>query len=139
MRLAVLLLLVAPVVAVLPADAEGCAPYPVGRCGAYDRESVVFCYLVEEGVMVDASDASATPLLEGGVVVAYVRTAPTQAFAADPMTADLPFGSAYQETNGVEGLQRERVTCATFEWWAECDSWMGPYNEARVEPDALVV
>lgn len=89
--------------------------------------------------MVDGSDASATPLVEGGLVVAYVRTAPAEAFAADPMTADLPFGSTWQETNAVAGLQREAVTCATFEWWAECDSWMGPYNAARVGPDQLVV
>lgn len=139
MRTLLALLLLAPALAALPVDAEGCAPYPIGRCGAYDRESVVFCYRIEEGIIVDASDMSATPLVEDGLVVAYVRAAPTEAFAADPMMADLPFESVYQETNAVDGLQRERVTCGTFEWWAECDSWMGPYNESRVEADALVV
>ncbi len=111
---------------------EGCQPYPIGRCGDHDRESVVYCYEMVKGE-IRSGTQSAVSL---GPI--HVRTEPTEGFAADAFESDLPFGSVFQEANGLPGLQMRPVTCGTFEWWAECDSWMGPYNTFRAGPDVLV-
>jgi ABC-type amino acid transport substrate-binding protein len=158
-------LLLAPAVASLAA-AEPCNPYPVGRCGAFNRENVIFCFdtaaYARDHSYVSATDADAVVIgtaaappppmqlptvdgtdLEGvytGANVAYVRLAPAQGFAADPYNADLPTRSVWLEANHVPGLQTRSASCATFQWWAECHAWMGPLgNVFEVGPDAMVV
>ena len=154
--LAVVAVLVATLAVPLPVHAEtDCEPYPIGRCGAYDRERVIFCYEIVRGLMVSTTveavtlaldlapvrEAAGLPALpvEDRTEVLHVRTAPTEDFVADVMNAPLPFESVYQETNHVAGLQMKRSTCAYFEWWAECDSWMGPYGEFTADGDAQIV
>jgi hypothetical protein len=148
-----------------PAQAGlGCNPYPVGRCGAYDREDVVFCWdpqvFARNGTYVTGTDADVVavgtwglpplplplPPLAGvdvqgalaGANVLYVRLAPAQALLAAPLTAPLPLGSAWRETNGVPGLQERALDCGTFTWYAECQAWMGPYGTLRVPADAAL-
>jgi len=131
--LALACLMMALPFAVSPASAEGCNPYPVGYCSTIDREAVVMCYHLVDHEYVDAT-VEATALADAF----YVRDGPAAAFAADPWAAPLPFRTLWQESNDVAGLQVEAVTCATFEWWAECDSWMGPYDEFEVAADAQI-
>lgn len=121
------------------ASAENCAPYPIGRCGAYDRERVIFCYHGPPENMVDASSPAITVGRDGTNDVLHIRTAPTEGFAGDVMNAPLPFESVYRDTNFVKGLQVKESTCGMFEWWAECDSWMGPYNIFTAAADEQVV
>lgn len=125
---------------------EQCAPYPIGRCGLFDREAVVFCYVVQSGIMRSASDASAialgSPLPQTGALLKgfYVRPGPAQAFVADPYNTPLPTKSLYQESNSVGGLQTvASFRCAQFVWFAECDSWMGPYGVLNKVSDTLVL
>jgi hypothetical protein len=136
-------------------ETDECIPYPVGFCGQYDRQNVVFCYTMVNGLYVSASDDSAVKLGHpevrvagvGGLTadhvqpekwVGYLRTAPTEAFANDPWNQPLPRQSVWQETNIAPGLQVKKATCAQFQWWAECDSWMGPYLPVEVGPDKWV-
>lgn len=118
----------------LTAQAEACQGYPIDRCGSRDRESVVFCYVIQGGKMV-SSTTSAQTLGAPGHEVLQVRTAPMLGLLADPMNAPLPFGTLWQEANGIPGLQTTASTCGTFEWWAECGSWMGPYNQFAAGTD----
>jgi hypothetical protein len=121
-----------------PTSAESqCEPYPVGRCGNFDREDIIFCFKIVGGLYVSGTTEAET-LAIGETQIVHVRLAPTGSFVGDIMNAPLPFQSVYRETNAVAGLQMESVTCATFEWWAECDSWMGPYNEFRAEADEQI-
>jgi len=161
--LLVAMALVLPTVASV-ALAEPCNPAPVGRCGAFQRENVIFCYDTQtyaryhtfvsgtdtNAVIVGTAALPPLPMLLPTVGdvdldakyhdanVLYLRLAPAQAFAADPYNADLPTKSVWQEANSVPGLQLKDVTCATFTWYAECNSWMGPYQESIVHPDTMV-
>lgn len=138
--LALAAVLAATTWAAAPALAEDeCAPYPIGRCGAYDRERVIFCYRIAQGLMVSDTAPATTVHQNETADVLHIRTEPTEAFAADFMNAPLPFQSVYQDTNYVQGLQMRPTTCAMFEWWAECDSWMGPYNEDPTPADTQLV
>ena len=135
-KLALALGLVAPLMAAT-VHADECNPYPVGRCGEEDRELLVFCYHIVRGEMVDATDHHVVALGGSqGVALpensamgdAYVRLAPSEGFAADPYESDLPTGTIILESNAVRGVQLVPFKCADFIWYAECDSWMGPYN-----------
>lgn len=140
---------------------DECNPYPVGRCGATDREIVIFCYVPNRpsGVYADATDrhvlavagddlttprpASLGPedvIAEdtGANARVYLRLTPAERFADDPYDSDLPFSTVWQESNNAPGLQTARVRCGQFIWFAECDSWMGPYNIALLNADTLV-
>ena len=123
-------------------QAGTCNPYPVGRCGASDREQVTFCYQIVAGRMIDATDhhVLAIGTSQGAALpdntakgVVYVRLAPTETFADDPYESDLPFGTIIVETNTIRGAQLTPFRCGQFIWYAECDSWMGPYN---IQPTA---
>ncbi len=137
------------------AEPEGeppCEPYPIGRCGDYQRESVIFCYVVENGLYVNATDDEATGLVdltgnaeeETGLPPAdeasyYVRTAPAEAFVGDPLGAPLPLGTLYEETNFVGGLQPQDFKCGKWVWFAECipQQWMGPTGVFSQPADQL--
>jgi hypothetical protein len=118
-------------------EASQCNPYPVGFCGESDRQQVEFCYRIVGGRMIDASDRHVVALGTAGGVdlpdnnakgVIYVRLAPTETFVEDPYESDLPYQTAILETNTKRGAQLHPFKCGQFLWFAECDSWMGPYN-----------
>jgi hypothetical protein len=150
-KLAVMLALVAAAVPVA-VEATGCNPYPVGRCGESDRELVTYCYRTVGGLLVDATDRHvvAAGTSQGAALpdnnakgVLYVRLTPTETFAADPMESEAPFATVILETNTIRGAQLLPFKCASFVWFAECDSWMGPYNiqpaTGSHQPDDIVV
>lgn len=139
--------------AVEDADEE-CDPYPIGRCGNYQREAVTYCYKAGYpfGVWISATETNADALVWPGAptpvgtpvtqprTLAYLYKAPTDAFLADPYESDLPFDSIWQETNAVAGLQIKPFKCGTFQWFAECipPQWMGPYLIQNKSPDGVV-
>jgi hypothetical protein len=161
-------LLLAAVLLALPllasvASADACDPYPIGRCGAYQREAAVFCWdaatFAKSHTYVSATDAdaiavgtSALPPLPAALPppadavyannanLIYLRTAPLQAFLADPANADLPSKSVWKEGNNLPGLQTRDATCGTFVWYEECHppQWMGPIGLVNHAPDTLV-
>lgn len=149
-KIAIALFLVAPL---MPATvhADECNPYPVGRCGAYDRELVTFCYQTIRGEMVDATDHHVIAV-GGSQGVAlpdnwamgkyYVRLTPSEGFANDPYGSDLPTNTLIEETNNARGPQLVKFKCADFIWYAECDSWMifniQPPGTGLFLPDAVV-
>ena len=117
-----------------------CDPYPIGRCGAYQRESVIHCYEAPHaaGVFTAATDPhvvgvggpDVVSIDTGGRALYYVRLTPAERFVADPMGASLPTKSVWEERNEKPGLQMKTFKCATFTWFAECEpaQWMGPYG-----------
>lgn len=139
--------------AVEDADVE-CDPYPIGRCGAFQRESVIYCYKsgYPLGVYHSATETNAESLTWPGAptpiltpvtapkTLAYLYKAPSDAFLADPYESDLPFDSIWQETNAVAGLQIKAFKCGNFQWFEECipPQWMGPYGVQVKQPDAVV-
>lgn len=131
-----------------------CDPYPIGRCGEYQRESVIFCFVIVDGLYVSATDDEATGLVdltgntgdETGLPPVddaryYLRTGPAEAFVDDPFNAPLPFGTFYEETNFVEGLQPTDFKCGKWVWFAECvpQQWMGPTGVFSQPADQLYV
>lgn len=141
-------------VAIVPpsVDASQCNPYPVGRCGAFDRELVTFCYVTIRGVMFDATDHHVIAIGGSqGVTLpdnsangeVYVRLAPTEGFVDDPYESDLPTRTLIEETNGARGVQLAPFKCADFIWYAECDSWMifniQPSGSGTYRPDEIVI
>lgn len=140
-------LAVLPVPAV--ADEVPCDPDPIGRCGEHQRESVVFCYVIEDGEYVSATDENVV-VLGGESMVAedtdekglyYVQKGPAERFLGDVITAPLPGAVLFEEGNNVAGLQPTDFECGTFVWFAECvpQQWMGPYNVIDKPADAQVV
>lgn len=148
-KIALALCLVAPLMPTT-VHADECNPYPVGRCGAYDRELVVFCYFIVRGEMVDATDHHVIAVGGSqGVVFPdnwamgdyYVRLAPTESFLDDPYESDLPSRTLIEETNSKVGPQLAPFKCADFIWYAECDSWMDFNHQPKTgmfAPDAIV-
>lgn len=124
-----------------------CDPYPVGRCGAYQREEVIFCFKVGYpwGTWISAAESDVEPITWPGVAtpaptpltapksLAYLYHPPSDAFLADPYESDLPFDSIWQETNAAPGLQVKPFKCGAFQWFAECipQQWMGPYRVSQ--------
>jgi hypothetical protein len=147
-------------VAMPPAVASPCDPYPIGRCGAFDQESVVFCYapgpgntlttnsptdfnaieLGTDGVNIAGEGVDVGGVVPGAKDVAYLRLTPTESFATSPQTAPLPTKSTWQESNSVPGLQVAAFACANFIWFEVCDppQWMGPYNIVVKARDTMV-
>jgi len=150
--LALVVAFVLPAMLATAEEPAACNPEPIGRCGAYDREAVTFCYLLVAGKMVSATDSDAIilggaalpqlpvqlPPLVANLNFAYVRAAPAVAFASDPWNAELPLKSIWKESNNAPGLQTKASTCATFLWFAECNSWMGPYAPRSTAADMLL-
>ncbi len=135
-----------------PAKAEDevpCDPYPIGRCGDYQRESVIFCYIIEGGEYVSATDEYVYAIGGNNTVaedtdeegLLYVQKGPTETFMDDPMMAPLPGSVLWEESNNVEGLQPDDFQCGTFVWFAECvpQQWMGPYNVNEKSADSQLV
>lgn len=145
----VLVALAAPAVA-----PHVCDPYPIGRCGDYQRESVVFCYVLVQGQYVSATETDviaigSTPGANPPNVVGvgdapglfFVLLTPTMNLAADPWEAPMPFKSLWRERNAVQGLQIVPFQCANFVWFAECEpaAWMGPFNITDRVPDEFML
>lgn len=136
-----------------------CDPYPIGRCGAYQREVVTFCYLKLAGLYVNVTDpgvvsiggASGIAIATGEDGALYLRQDPVEAFVADPGDAPLPSKFVlYQESNNVGGLQHNarpgwsgipNFKCSNWVWYAECEpaQWMGPVlNVTKAWDDRLL-
>lgn len=136
-RLAILAALAAAAIPLSVHATDACEPYPVGRCGGFDRETIQFCYRTVGGRMIAATDTHVLALgtVEGVALpdnnakgLAYLRMRPSEAFVADPYESDLPYDTLVVETNDVRGVQLAPFKCGSFIWYAECDSWMGPYS-----------
>lgn len=139
------------VVAVSPvamsAEVDACDPAPYHRCGAYDRERVTFCFVVQGGRMVDPTESDVITLGSDEIVeqgtkdngVLYLRPGPAEDFIADIMNAPLPKGTLWVEKNSVAGLQTVPLRCGELVWFAECGDgqWMGPYgvSDPPLSPD----
>jgi hypothetical protein len=150
LRLVLLALFAGLALAQLPAgvhaDGKCLDPQPIGRCGAFDRENVVFCFVLVQGRMVSGTSTDAIAL--GGPKLVgshdnsdgrvFVRLGPSVDLLKDPYNAPLPRGDAFQDSNGVPGLQTQPVTCASFVWYAECGTWMGPFDPIQHAADAVV-
>jgi hypothetical protein len=135
------------------ADSE-CDPYPIGRCGAYQRETVMFCYVIAGGRYVSATDDTAIGLVGGEALLGqktgvpqvddallYVRPRPTETFVNDPWNAPFPFQTAYKESNNVPGLQAKDFWCAQWVWFAECEpqQWIGPTGVIAKRADEKII
>lgn len=128
-----------------------CDPDPIGRCGAYQRESVVFCYLKVGNLYLSPTDThvvaiGGTPpdvvsVDSGNPGLLYARLSPAEAFAGDPYDAPIPFNTLFREKNTFHGLQPKAYKCANFVWFAECEpaQWMGPFNVVDKAPDEVVL
>jgi hypothetical protein len=130
----------------VPADGaaderEDCDPYPVGRCGEYHHEVVVFCYIVVAGRYVSATDEHVVAVPDASAVLGeptgvplldeprvYLRRGPVEAFLDDPFYAPIPFDSVYKETNNVPGLQPRDFKCGGWLWFADYEAWFGPFG-----------
>lgn len=142
-----------------------CDPSPIGRCGAYHREAVVFCYAAEKpkGVYESPTDPHVVTLGPGNPLhgmgipapggplpnvasqdsaamgLLYLRKTPTDDLVADPWNAPFPFDSVHLEDNAVAGLQLEPFFCANFLWFDECEpaQWMN-FNPVGKDPDEVL-
>lgn len=134
---------------------ENCDPYPVGRCGAFQREATVYCYLPVPGgnenrvwpsptdthvVAVGGNPPNVVSVESGNAGQFYVRLKPTETLVADPFEAPFPYGTVWKERNLFSGLQPAAYECANFVWFAECEppQWMGPFNAVRKLADEKV-
>lgn len=132
-------------VVALPPPAVGeaeCNPEPVGRCGNYDRETVILCYIKQGSRYLSPTDPTGAPMvIEGEDALLYYRAAPADGFLADPWEAPLPRSTLFVESNHVPGLQRSKFFCGQFVWYPECypGVWMGPYGAVDKDPDLAVV
>lgn len=141
------LFLAAPAVPLAAADE--CDPYPIGRCGAYDHESAIFCYRrdMPGGAFVSATETNVltveAPRQPDGVPlpgpfgrdVAHVLKTPADRFLDEPGSQAVPVGTLWRETNSVDGLQVVPFRCGSFIWFADSDQWMGPFSVVNKLPD----
>lgn len=131
------------------AAADECDPYPIGRCGAYDRETAIFCYRsnMPLGVYVSATETNVitveAPRPPDGVPLpgpfgrdaAHVLKTPADRFLDEPGPQAVPFGTLWRETNAVNGLQVVRFKCGSFIWFEYSEQWMGPFSVVNKLPD----
>ncbi|MCA1813925.1 MAG: hypothetical protein LC624_08235 [Halobacteriales archaeon] len=138
--LALALLLAAPLaLSAAPAD---CDPAPLDRCGAFDGETVLFCYNYVAGRLVPATDPHVITLgLDGASLDGqatgdvYVRRAPLEGFAAQPFDSDLPTHVLWLEGNVAPGLQPIASLCGYVHWSTGCLCWIGPVLPRAHGPD----
>ena len=145
-----LLVLVALNVVPVPSAADHvCDPYPIGRCGDFQREVVSFCWVTVGGQMVSATATNVVstpghpptgvPALDKELI--HVHLTPAEDFVDDPNGAPAPFKTLWQESNNVAGLQMTTFKCGQFTWFAECEpmQWMGPTGTLNKLPDLRIV
>jgi len=141
------------------AAAEDCDPYPVGRCGAFQREQVGICWLPQTGQQwtdISPTDTNAIVVTDQQVAVpglldvplpapgtpqgVYVRLTPVENFLADPMHAPLPTKSVWRETNNRLGLQPTSFACGVAVWYAECHppQWMMLSSPTAIGADTIL-
>lgn len=127
----------------LAGSEDACDPYPIGYCGEYQRQTVVFCYYVVDGRYVSATETDVTVLALPPTALSfapqtlgYVWQRALDAVVADP--AGGPHDEVlFLEVNGVSGLQVAPFRCAQWTWFAEVESgmWLGPFGSVSRAPD----